>query len=510
MSLHCIWTPLAASSAHLPLTGVGYSRFGSGCPDLHLLASGGSVGLLLSNGAVDPKDSEKQLGTLSGRFQVLLGGSLVIDEDVTIPDGTAIAYSQPGPAFSIKKPIVEWLLRDCAKPSGDLAAALLKFFGSLNPYFGGTPGYDLPEPDQAGSPRLTEYMCAGATGAAFLANAGVQPSPAYRAAAFDWARLQYRRPTIYYNQDTGEPYRWSSEPDTWVDEKGLRKSGKATVERPSLCTYQAADPEHLTVDREWAAALLYNDPLAWRLLEHQGEAICSLPMCRESVIHGNLRAYGRVLKALALLAGAWGAKRPQLIVAFQRCLTALLASFKDGEWPSLNPQPKGGLMPVAFTHVGMVQADLDQHPDMTFDQVAEAMRGVIVPWVGTVLTACEVALTVPALGGFKDMLLVLNEDARACLMGPGRDVVGIDNDGGSAFPAPVLDSYAAGMPHRVHRPNLSWNGTVSEWTACAFAALAKEGNPAAQSAVTAMKANCSDLQGITLQGVEAYWPLLAL
>ena len=508
--LYAIWTPGAASSAHLPIFGAGYSRFGAGCPDLHLLASGGSVGLLLSNGAVDPTDRAKQLGTLSGRFQVLLGGSLVIDEDVTIPDGTAIAYSQPGPAFSIKKPIVEWLLRDCPAPKSGLAIGLLKFFDNLNPYLQGTPGYDLPEPDQAGSPRLTEYMWAGATGAAFLTNAGVQPSAAYRGAAFDWVRLQYRRPTIYYDQDSGEVYRWSAEPDTWVDEKGLRKSGKATVERPSLCTYQAADPEHLTIDREWAAALLYNDPLAWRLLDHQGEAICSLPMCREPVIHGNLRAYGRVLKALALLAGAWGAKRPQFILAFGRCLDALSASYQGGDWPSLNPQPKGGLMPVGFTHVGMVQADLDAHPDMTFDQVAEAMRGVIVPWIGTVLAACEIALTAPPLAGFKDKLLLLRERAQGCLMGPGRDVAGIDNDGGSAFPAPVLDSYAAGMPHRVHRPNLSWNGTVSEWTAIAFAALAKAGNPAAQEVCKTMKANCSDLQGITLQGVEAYWPLLGL
>lgn len=503
--IHCIWTPGAASSAHVSLTGVGYYRFGSGCPDIHLLASGGSVGLLLANGAVNKADRAAQLGTLTGTFQVILNGAMVIDEYVSIPDGTAIAWSQPGPSFSLKKPVVDWLLRDWVTPKPfNKSDDFFNFFWNLDPHFGGKAGYDLPEPDQAGSPRLTEYMWAGATGAAFIQACSEPVPPIYRAAAFDWVRLQYRRPYCYYDQDTGEVYRWSAEADTWVDEMGLRKSGKATVERPSLCTYQAADPEHLTIDREWAAAVLWNDPLAWRLLDHQAEAICSWPMCREPVLHGNLRAYGRTIKALALLVGAWGQKRPQVITALSNAFGGL-ATFPE------NPSPPKAIS-TTFTHVCATPADQAAHPDWDLATLCQNFRAVIVPWIGTALTAIHLGQSIPVPAGslWGSAALDVLKTLRGCLMGPGRDVGGIDNDGLPAIPVPFHDSYAWKVPHRVKRANLQWNGTVTEWTACAVAALAKEGNAEAKSIATAMKNICPDLQGITLQGVEAYWPLLAL
>lgn len=541
---------------------------GFGGPDVLCLLRGTGGALLLRNGLMRKSNRAQQRGTLRGSVRVEINGKLFHeDPDVVIEDGESWALTAPD--LSQKWPDSDWsswALRDAAElwgpeaiaPKGALSQSLRSYFTNLDPHYKLQPGFDEPEPDAAGSARVCPSGWAGAFGAAYLRFAGLPIPPSYRAAEQDWTRLQCKKPIGYYDEQ-GEPYRFSAESDSWVDEHGPTDAGHGSYKRLSLAENDADDDEHLELKRLHAAAALWRNPLAVLLLDHWGEVLCSRPGSRFIKPSTNARGSARPIEGLALCASVVP-DRPQFVAALRvRFEGVKLATGTDVRTgiPYCCPAPQKVIDEYAFdyiddekefSHLFATREDAKRYCDekgmdwppgwdglkakelramlVTMakarglaadaytsgpDGLDERYRGVLPAWLGALVAALEVAQSIPVAAEGVPGAVQLIRRIGECIEYGAK--LSFDKLGMTAFPAPCCDSYAKGQPERATSVHIAWGGTMT-WLAQGLAVLVRVGTPAQQTWARAMlielRDKCSLAKLPHLEAVEHFWPALGM
>lgn len=510
-----------------------------GCPDvLCLVGLDGQVVLVVANGRMSRKP-QTLIGVLDVNF---VGSKLMLS--MNLPDGTAqvVRLTEPSGAKAYK-PTPSWTEFALRKP-GPAANEpdLCGWFSAWNPYFKGKPGQDLPAPDVAGSPRVCQYLWAGALGPAYLTASGFDVPAGYRAAALDWTDQQFKRPNLYYD-DAGAIMRHAEWPEVWVDQKGWRKGLHGKIERLSASPWTLEDSEHLAIDRELTAAMAWGDPAAWLLLDSWGETLLSRPLCHGPKIAQNQREIGYTIRTMALLSMAFGTERPQFVAGLHQAVANLTAAFgiaSGRPYPSLAPPHTG-----AWSHgypnkqdtenwfalmgwpwppeLDVINDGNDAIPWLQAKGLADGkgkhaytvgdgglftyLRAVVVWETSVILNGLSVAI---AIVGPSPELLSAAKHVAACVLGPGREN-GIGQDE-ALFSTPTFhDSYAGLWPWRKTACSGPWNGTAT-WNACALAMATPllPTNLAAEAKlmVKLMRDGSSFAKLPAVTAIETFWPTL--